>query len=471
VSAAQLLIRRRDSSDLVVLATVAVAALIGWSIAGDRSKYAALPIAALAILYLLRRPVLLLVIPLAVLSIASPTYIKIVHFGLAELIVLAGVAIVAARGEFELEATGVWLAVLIACSFAGIAIATGHGMALHDAFAASRFTVVLAAFWIALALFRHDRDRTLVALSMIACGVAGVAVVQEVLPGHVLYLGGGAALDQVLTPQSGILRVRLPGDLVYTAEFFVAAYLLWGPRRQRRRAIAMGALLAVAILISLNRNWIMGLVIGITVVWLLGRTDARTTLRLVFVSVVAGVVLTAASGTGLADRVLSLGDTSSLQQGTLSDRHYENSYAGRALHVHPITGVGWAPYGAVVVRPGGVREQRGFIHNQYLGTWLRAGILGLVALLMVLFRSFTASLGVFRRTGDWLAAGTAAAVIGIASSSVVGIYIQEEPSAIALVTVAALSVVLRAADRSSVVRESVIASVPSRAGARPRRPS
>ncbi len=143
---------------------------------------------------------------------------------------------------------------------------------------------------------------------------------------------------------------------------------------------------------------------------------------------------------------MSLGNTTALEQGTLADRHYENGFAERALRAHPIVGIGWAPYGAEVLEPDGQRQQRSFIHNQYLGVWLRAGLLGLAALLMVLLRSFLLSLRAFRREADWIAAGTAAAIAGIAASSAVGIYVQEEASALTLMALAALAVVVSSRD-------------------------
>jgi O-antigen ligase len=87
------------------------------------------------------------------------------------------------------------------------------------------------------------------------------------------------------------------------------------------------------------------------------------------------------------------------------------------------------------------------MHQQYLWIWMRAGIIGLLALITML------ALGIWngarwcrvRRGKDdaWLGAGVIVALVAMAASSNVAIYLTPPDSTVPLVGVLALAAVMR----------------------------
>jgi O-antigen ligase len=169
------------------------------------------------------------------------------------------------------------------------------------------------------------------------------------------------------------------------------------------------------------------------------------------------VALTAARGSpgfrgsAIAERVLSLSSVSELESSSsVSDRVRENDFALEALSRSPLEGLGWGvPYGVVSTTyvDGELRtEEPLFIHNQYLGVWLRTGLLGLASLLAALVLCLLYGTRWLReREGEdaWLGAGVIAGVTALALSSLVGIYILNPASGPVLAGLVALATVLR----------------------------
>jgi O-antigen ligase len=176
--------------------------------------------------------------------------------------------------------------------------------------------------------------------------------------------------------------------------------------------------------------------------------------RLLTFVAVAAAALAVGTGTTVGNRILSLGNPKGLEQTTLSDRAYENKIARRVLfHEHPLFGVGWAPYGAqVAVSIGTIYtlQPRPFIHNQYYGVWLRGGLLALVAFVGALVAAGFQAAGTFRRDREnWVAAGALAALVGLAASAYVGIYVIDMASGVTLASVLGLASTLRPRTPSS----------------------
>jgi O-antigen ligase len=96
------------------------------------------------------------------------------------------------------------------------------------------------------------------------------------------------------------------------------------------------------------------------------------------------------TGRALALRVASIGNSDVLEESSLEDRTEEWEDAARALRRSPIVGVGiGAPYGAVrsvydLDLNRRVYAQRLYIHNSWLGAWLRLGLLGVAGFLLLL---------------------------------------------------------------------------------------
>jgi O-antigen ligase len=272
-----------------------------------------------------------------------------------------------------------------------------------------------------------------------------LSIVQFVFPNRHVFLTGGAS---VVTPEpGGFTRIRPPGlVLVYIGLIFVAAYLIWGPRRARKSAMALAAVLGIGILLSLNRNMIIGLPLGLIAALIASRQRRRAAVLLGGAAIVAVAALNFIGSGAIAARILSLGSPTGLEKSSsLSDRRYEDHLAVAAIKRHPIFGIGWGvSYGAVFAEPSGQLVDRPFVHNQYYELWLKTGIFGLLAYLGLLGTSATYAIRWLRRRADapdgWLGQAVFASVVAFAASSIVGIYVIDAgstPAVAALFAVAA----------------------------------
>jgi O-antigen ligase len=171
--------------------------------------------------------------------------------------------------------------------------------------------------------------------------------------------------------------------------------------------------------------------------------------------VLCGAVLltegTAVGSNAIVSRFASVTNYSELRTQTLNDRYYENGKAIARLHAHPLSGLGWGPpYGAMLESSDDgflVTRPRTFMHEQYLWIWMRAGLVGLLALLTMLAFAVLTGIRWSRsrlREGDgWLGAGVIVSVIALAASSNVAIYLTPPDSTVPLVGVLALAALMR----------------------------
>jgi putative inorganic carbon (HCO3(-)) transporter len=251
----------------------------------------------------------------------------------------------------------------------------------------------------------------------------------------------------VLTLQGGVARIRAPGlAAVYFCLVFAVSYLLFGPRRYRILAVALALLSAAAVLASLNRNMIIGASLGVVVSAVFSRRRGRVAAVLVVAALVVWISLPYVSASPYMQRILSVGNYGLLKQSTLSDRYYENGYAWRAITHHPVFGIGFGTnYGAAFVEPNGLVVPRSFIHNQYLGLWLRTGLLGLVAYVLLLVRCWRCGIDKLRSGSSdaWVGGGLAASAIAFAASAAVGTYVFDAGSVPIVASLLALSTSLR----------------------------
>ena len=378
-------------------------------------------------------------------------------------IALAAVFIRALRQGYEgggvVTGIGVALAVYLLASMDGVLVGRANGASTFLAIQSARAILFFAAYWLAVTAFskREWRARVLRYLAVIAVIVVVMQVAQiAVGPNHHLFLVGAYAA-QITFMQGNFLRVRPPGlTLVYVTALFAASYLLWGPGEHRRIAWWLLGVTALGVLLSLNRNMILGsvLALGLTALPGMGRARVLRTLAtlVVLVAAVAGLGVAYQSFTGHSNpvlaRVTSIGNVQSLQSGTLEVRYSEDQLARKALETHPLLGIGWGTsYGATLDVWEGwryVTEARPWIHNQYYGAWLRSGLAGLVALLAAL--GFTAWRGVevIRRSANevWLGRAVLAGIVGLSASAAVGMYFTEPASIVPLVGVMGLATVL-----------------------------
>lgn len=476
---------RRREIGLVVLAALSAFAL-GRSVANGQIMLAGLVAGFVLVVALSQRPWLPYVACVAlVASFATPSSLP--QFGipgnptLADLLLIAAFAawlIQLSRGEIEGPgafplapqfALGIFLAAAILGIFVGLS--NGATSPLSDA----RDIAYYASYWLALAAL-SGRDRRDFMFRLAAYGavvIVGAQVAQGFVgPGLMLFYDSdptreliGCSVGDCADPWSqGFPRVRPPGlPLVYVVTCFAASYLLWGPRRERRRIGVLLAVCGVGLLVSLNRNMLIGLVAGLALAALLsarrGRFAVVATVGLVlaFAAFEIASVSPELEGNSIVARVLSITAVSELESSaTVQERVEENNAALDALRESPVEGLGWAvPFGPPELAfVGGEFRTRGkfFIHNQYLALWLRTGLLGLIAFVAALAVAVAYGTRWLRSRPDedaWIGAGVVTSVTAIAISSIVAIYLVHPTWAPVVAGLVALATTLRREQQES----------------------
>ena len=473
-------VRREDF--VLVSGVLLVAAVLGRSLANGQIALAGLVAGVALVVALTQAAWLPYVASAAVVgTFADPNSLP--QFGvpgnpfLSDLVLFAAFAawlFVLSRADIQ-ELSSFPLAPRLAMSglllggLAGVVVGIGNGIPRVGALSQTREIAFYATFWFALTAFADERARA--HLIRLTAGIAVVIVVAQVAqgvlgPGTLLFYSNDP-LRELITCSTGFCpdptaegfpRVRPPGLLlVYVVACFAAAYLLFGPRR---RQLLVSALLGTCLagrLVSLNRNMLIGLVVGLALAGLLAARRGRFAATLAIGALVVIMALTAArsspgfGGSVIAERVLSLSSVSELESSsTVRDRERENGFALEAISRSPIEGLGWGvPYGMVSTTTvdGELRtEEPLFIHNQYLGVWLRTGLLGLASLIAAIVLSLvygTRWLREYEGEDAWLGAGVIAGVTAVALSSLVGIYVLNPASAPVIAGLVALATVLR----------------------------
>ncbi len=455
-------------------ATVAAAAVAGALVGRGDAKLAVAPAAALLVVVFARVPVsgylcILWSVGTAVDLLAPPEVgLSSLQFAPAEVVLWVAILSLVflpyglrrAVAALTLRRESLALLAFLGAIVAGVAVGMENGASLHDAAFSMRYMLFYAAFWPALAALLYDRG---LVIRLAGAGVAAVVVLQiaQVIVGpstHLFLIGSSDLSGTLSTDDTGFLRVRPPGlTAVYVVSAFALARVLWGPARGRMLGWAMVAVTITGVVISANRNMLLGLVVGLAAAALVARQRHRAAVMGAAVAAVLAALVLVAQTSATIDsnpvvsRFASLTNYSELQTQTLDDRYYENGIALTRIHHHPIGGLGWGPdYGAVLLSSDDgflVSQPRPFMHEQYLWIWMRAGVIGLAALIAML------ALGIWNgarycrarhgRDDAWLGAGVVVAVVALAASSNVAIYLTPPDSTVPLVGVLALAALLR----------------------------
>jgi O-antigen ligase len=454
--------------------TIAVATAVGGSVGEGELKLAIFPVAALIVIFFARVPVagpvaVLWSVGTAVDMLALPQLgVSTLQFAPAEVLLWISIAALAflptatrhALVGMATRRESVVMALFLTAVLGGVAVGVENGATLHEAAFRMRDMLFYAAFWPALAALANGRWR--VTFALVSAGVCAVVMLQviQVIVGpstHVFVIAGSDLTSTLTSEGTGFLRVRPPGlTTVYIVAGFALARVLWGPPRGRLLGWAMTLVTLTGVILSLNRNMLLGLGLGLCAAALI----APQKHRFVVMGATVGIVLTAfvllAQGSAvesnaIASRVASISNYSGLKTQTLNDRFYENHIALQRIRDHPIGGLGWGPdYGAMLLSSDDgflVSQPRPFMHEQYLWIWMRAGIIGLLALIATL------ALGIWNgarwcraRNGmddAWIGAGVVVSLVAMAASSNVAIYLTPPDSVVPLVGVLALAAVMR----------------------------
>lgn len=462
-----------------VLAAVLLALAMGWQLGHGQLTLGIVVLAALVIVGMSAVAWL----PLLIVVLVAGSFAELSAFPqlplpgpdpyLSEMVFAAAICAwaisPAARDAFAptWRKAAVAIVVLVTAIVAGAFIGISNGAEASEAIGATRPMLFYALFFPAVAAFREPRLRrvTLMLLGLVTAVLVILQIVQGLIATDRILFYVNDPLAELLTcPETvcadpgayGFPRVRPPGmPLVYAACAFAGAYVLWGPPRRRVLALGFFGLTFLGILISLNRNMIIGLVLGLAVATLLTPSRARTGVALIAVSLVAGGLLLFAQGNSedvrnpAAKRVLSLADVGGLLESqSYRDRVRENDFALAAIESQPITGIGWGtPFGEkMTVSESGrrvVRDQD-FVHQQYLGLWMRTGLTGLVAFLAAAGMAvFVAARSLRRGVDVWLAAGVVSALVAIAFSSTAMILLMDTAGIVVVSMLIALGMTLR----------------------------
>jgi O-Antigen ligase len=456
-----------------IAGTLAAAVAAGLAVGHDQTKIAVLPVAAaiaviiarvpaagyIAILWSVGTAVDMLALPeVGVSSLKFEPAEVLLWISLGCLLLLPGDVRRAVAGML-LRRESVLVAAFLAAVIGGVAVGVENGSSVHTAALDMRLMLFYAAFWPALAALARGR-RT--AFRLVSAGVVVVVALQiaqvVVGPSTRFFLIASADVTSSLTSDgTGFLRVRPPGlTTVYIVAGFALARVIWGPARGRRAGWAMVAVTLTGVILSLNRNMLLGLAVGLCAAALIAPQRHRfVVLAATFGMVLTGFVLlaqgSAVESNAIVSRVASITNYSQLQTQTLDDRYYENDIALQRIRAHPLGGLGWGPdYGAMLLSSDDgflVSQPRPFMHEQYLWIWMRAGLIGLLALIgMLAVGIWNGARWCRQRHGEddaWLGAGVVVALVAMAASSNVAIYLTPPDSTVPLVGVLALAAIMR----------------------------
>ena len=467
-------IREMQWSLAWLAATITAAAAAGATVGRGEFKFAALPVVGLAAAAFARVPAagyiaILWSVGTAVDMLALPEVgVSSLQFVPAEVLLwIALGSLLFLRGDVRralsslaMRRESVVVAIFLAAVVGGVAVGVENGASFHEATFGMRYMLFYAAFWPALAALTKGRWRTL--FTVVSAGVVVVVILQVlqvmVGPTRRLFLIASSDLASSLTSDTaGFLRVRPPGlTTVYIVAGFALARALWGPPRGRLLGWGMAAVALTGVILSLNRNMLLGLALGLCAAALIAPQKHRFVVMVATLGLVLSGLALLAQGAAvesnpIASRIASLTNYSGLKTQTLNDRFYENHLALQRIQEHPIGGLGWGPdYGATLVTSDDgspVSQPRSFMHQQYLWIWMRAGIIGLLALITML------ALGIWNgarwcrvrhgKDDAWLGAGVVVALVAMAASSNVAIYLTPPDSTVPLVGVLALAAVMR----------------------------
>jgi O-antigen ligase len=455
-------------------ATVLAATAVGVSLGKGHLKFALAPVVAVVTLVFARVPVagyvaILWTVGTAVDTFAPPQFgVGGLQFAPGELLLWIAIGCLMflprdvrqAVARLSTQRESLVMLGFLAAIVAGIAVGVENGASVHVALYDVRSMLFYAAFWPALAALTRPRDRALV-LRLVTLGAVVVVCLQiaQVIvgAGTQLFFVTSSDLSSTLSTENGFLRVRPPGlTTVYVVAAFALARVFWGPQRHRLRGWAVLAVALAGLAVSLNRNMLVGLVLGLAAAVLITPQRRRLMAGAAVVAlVVAGFIIVSAGSSQPSNPIVArfsdITDYAQLKTQTLDDRYYENHIALQRIRSHPFGGLGWGPdYGAVLLSSDDgflVTQQRPFMHEQYLWIWMRAGVLGLLALIgVLLFGLINGARWCRAKASDpdgWLGAGVVVAVVAIAASSNVAIYLTPPDSIVPLVGVLALAAVLR----------------------------
>jgi O-antigen ligase len=323
-------------------------------------------------------------------------------FGLFGLIILRSLV----EPKFKLIHTPLDWPLLI---FYGVALVATVSQLLTSSLAISlaipemRTVTYYLTFFAVTNLIREKRqlDLLLQGLLLLATGVAAAMILQFMLGNAVQLLPGRVeSLATEGRQYSDITRIIPPGESLILTGFITATVMLVldKPKLISILKFLQWALLGVAVVLTFNRNFWVGVGLALLLLVYLARgADRQRLLRwslvAVFAAAVGLVVIAIQPGArtthlvnATLERLVSLVNSQTYENSpssTLRWRDFEYHYALPQIAAHPILGLGLgARYRPFVPNIDYEKfDGRGFTHNAHMWIILKTGILGYLCLI------------------------------------------------------------------------------------------
>jgi O-antigen ligase len=320
------------------------------------------------------------------------------HFLATDLLLIMLLSVVVFRlftdKAFRFVRTPLDIPFLLFCGAVIIGMATAvlsHGIRFRDATYEAR---ILLYYLIFFAITHHIRTkpqlfRLIHGILLIGLLAAGVMIAQAIL-GRSFLLVEAEALQG-----SQLIRFYYPAGSAVVVSLMVLTCIMAIGKDPRYRLISILAipLLGLALLLTLTRNVLVSIVVGLAVMLIILRRNRLS--RLVGnLLVIAGIVITIVALLGItgneallskyvstfSDRISSMFSERILSsEETLDWRWKEAQPAWTQIVQNPVFGIGFeTPYRKAFFMGDLFRH---FIHNGYLWIWLKTGLLGLIPFL------------------------------------------------------------------------------------------
>ncbi len=303
-----------------------------------------------------------------------------------------------------LQPIAVFLLAIPLCSAVGYLL---HGTMIKEVLTEARVQIYWMVVFLPIVLITNMRDLNRVMWGIVWIGVVlSVIVVLQFVTGiHLLENARVENLRTMGTNYSDVTRSTAGGAiyLIVLPVFFLVARML---TRSLSPLIVLPllAVLASGIIVSFGRGiWITTVIGLLAIAWRLGGTKA---VQKLLAALVIGVALAVAALSAFKPHMIDAAlerFTSTFSEGanktSLGDRLEENSFAFKKIMSSPVIGIGFGSAYKPRLDAYVDWSQVRYIHNSYIGLWLKVGFMGPILAAWLIYIVFKRGLLVLRRPG------------------------------------------------------------------------
>jgi hypothetical protein len=254
-------------------------------------------------------------------------------------------------------------------------------------------------------------------LMLLGILVAGAMVAQFIVGDRVsLFPGRVETLVTQGASYANITRILPPGQslVMVLVVALVALLAIEHSRPQHIARFLQTALMGVAVLLTFNRNFWVGVALGLVLlVCLVGARERQKLVGWVLVAISLGAVVLVsdlASSESQVNkmfeaafaRLATLASDATPQESSLQARYVENSYGLAQIEAHPFLGLGlgarYRPFDSRI--DWGGSDNRAYIHNGHLWILLKTGFVGYACLIWLSVVFVLHGLRSWRRISD-----------------------------------------------------------------------